>query len=121
MRKTILFQVLLVVAAFTCRTVQASGVIYSATPNPEPVVSIPADTTTVSYFEAATIAPPNNNDSLVFDAINNTVSVNNESTLRQILPATPIPEPSSLILTGFGFMGLLIYWRCRKNQSNANP
>lgn len=108
----------MVVLAFTCRTANASGLIYGATAIPAPVVSAPDPG--ISYFDTATIAPPNTDFPLVADAINNAATPNNESTLRQILPATPIaPEPSSLILTGFGFMGLLIYWRCRKNQSKA--
>lgn len=121
MKTPILIPVFIVVLAFTCRTVQASGAIYSAKPNPEAVISSPASSTTVSYsvFDTATIAPPNNNVSLVSGVINNTAGSINESTLRNIAPAT-VPEPSSLILTGFGFMGLLVYRRCRKNESKAN-
>lgn len=116
MKTLILIPVFIVVLAFTCRTVQASGAIYSAKPNPEAVISVPASST-VSYsvFDTATIAPPNNNVSLV----SGVAAPINEFTLRNIAPAT-VPEPSSLILTGFGFMGLFVYRHCRKNQSKAN-
>ena len=119
MRKTILFQVLLV-SAFTCGTLHASGVFYSPKPNPDQLVSVPADTTTVSYFDAETIAPPDNNDSLVAGVNNSAATPNNEFVLHNISPAIAVPEPSSLILTGFGLVGLLINSCCRKSQSKAN-
>jgi hypothetical protein len=119
MKTPILIPVFIVVLAFTCRTVHASGVVYSAKPNPDQVVSVPASSTTVSYFDAGTIAPPNNNVSLVSGVINSSATPINEFILHNIAPAI-VPEPSTLILTGFGFMGLLVYGRCWKNQSKAN-
>lgn len=109
MKTPILIPVFIVVLAFTCRTVHASGVVFSAKPNPEQVISVPVS------FDTATIAPLDNNISLVSDV---TAPIN-EFTLHNIAPAV-VPEPSSLILTGFGFIGLLVYRRCRKSQSKAN-
>ena len=110
MKTQILIPVFIVVLAFTCRTVHASGVIYSAKSNPDQAVSVPASSATVSYFDTGTLV----------SGINNSATTpNNEFTLHTIAPAVT-PEPSSLILTGLGLMGLLVYRRCRKNQSKAN-